>query len=103
MPEPTKTPRAAGAPVDPSDDVPGVKTGFRDEPTVPAETRTVKLGGQAPWLAGPEPPPPEAMRPRDPMLVPVVVFVGILVVMIGYVLLSQPSPGRAQHSSASSF
>jgi hypothetical protein len=96
MGEPTNT-KPAAPPLDPSDDVPGVKTGFRDEPTVPAETRTVKLGGQAPWLAGPPPPPPEAMRPRDPMLVPVLVFVGILAVMAGYVLLSHPS-GRAPHS-----
>jgi hypothetical protein len=63
--------------------------GFRDETTAPAETRTHNLGVHAPWLMTPDAPPRE-VRPRDPLLVPVLVFVGVLVAAIGYMLASQP-------------
>jgi len=75
-------------PTDPSLPVPS-GVGFRDEPTLPAQTRTVKLAELAPWLDNP-PEPPRETRKRDPLLVPVLVFVGLLLIAIGYLLASQP-------------
>lgn len=68
-------------------DLPTSPTGFRDEPTAPAGTRTVKW--QAPWLATPDPPARE-IRPRDPLFWPVVAFVTVLIVSIGFMLVSEP-------------
>ena len=60
-------------------------TGFREEPTVAAGTRTIELKTKAPWLTAPDPSPRE--RPRDPLFWPVVVFVMVLVACIGITLL----------------
>jgi hypothetical protein len=61
--------------------------GIREEPTAPAATRTNRV--LAPWLSAPDPAPRE-MRPRDPLFFPVLVFVAVLVVSIGFVLFAQP-------------
>jgi hypothetical protein len=71
--------------------------GFREETTAAAETRTVKLGNAAPWFEGPDAPLRETQK-RDPLLVPVVVFVTLLIVAIAYMFSSQPPrrPGSSQ-------
>ncbi len=74
---------------------------FRDEPTAAAETRTVKWGKAAPWLATPDPEP--RPRPRDPLFWPALVFVSVLSVVIGYMLLSQPGGSRSRGAAGLSF
>ena len=78
-------------PDDPTDPSLQIQTGggFRDEHTAPAQTRTVKLAELAPWLDD-VPVPPRETHKRDPLLVPVLVFVGLLVIAIAYLLASQP-------------
>jgi hypothetical protein len=73
---------------EPTDIDPRGAGSFRDEKTAAAETRTVKLGVTAPWLATADP-EPRPTRPRDPLFWPAVVFITILTVAIAAMLLTQ--------------
>lgn len=81
-------------PTDPTGVPDALGSGFRDEPTARAGTRTLKL--PAPWLSTPDPAPRE--RPADPLFWPVVVFVAVLLAGIGIMLL-RPSHHAPSTSS----
>ena len=97
MTEPETLPGEDPTDVDPRPP-PDVRTGFRDEPTAAAQTRTVKWGHAKPWLAVPDPEPRPA--PRDPLFWPALVFVGVLAASIAFMLLSQPN-GHGHRGSGS--
>jgi len=62
--------------------------GEREQPTAPGEPHTGRLRPVAPWLAGADPVIADR-RPADPMFWPVVVFVGVLVLLIGFFLFNE--------------
>jgi hypothetical protein len=65
---------------------PGMPDLSREEPTVPREAPTLRLERGAPWSAGG---PASSHRTHDPLFLPVVVFVAVMVTCIGVFVYTQ--------------